>query len=65
MDIEIIRGHVSKDHIHLLVSVPPQHSVSKVVSKSRETEDNEKGEGSLSLFIVPIERWEISSVKAT
>ena len=30
-EIEILKGHVSKDHIHLLVSVPPQLSVSKVV----------------------------------
>jgi len=35
------------------------------VSRPRETEGKEKDEGSLSLFIVPIERWEISSVKAT
>mgnify|MGYP000432688152 CR=1 FL=1 len=30
-EIEILKGHVSKDHIHLLVSVPPQLSVSKLV----------------------------------
>ena len=30
-DIEIIAGHVSKDHVHLLVSVPPHMSVSKTV----------------------------------
>ena len=30
-DIEIIKGHVSKDHVHLLVSVPPYHSVSQVL----------------------------------
>jgi putative transposase len=29
--IQIIRGHVSKDHIHIFVSMPPQISVSKVV----------------------------------
>ena len=29
--MEIIRGHVSKDHIHLLLSVPPTISVSKLV----------------------------------
>ena len=29
MDIEIIKGHVSKDHVHLFVSVPPYHSVAK------------------------------------
>jgi putative transposase len=26
--VEILKGHVSKDHVHLLVSVPPQLSVS-------------------------------------
>jgi len=30
-DVEILSGHVSKDHIHLLVSVPPHLSVSKLV----------------------------------
>lgn len=23
LDVLIIRGHVSKDHVHLLVSIPP------------------------------------------
>ncbi len=30
-EVEILAGHVSKDHIHLLVSVPPHLSVSKLV----------------------------------
>jgi putative transposase len=30
-DVEILAGHVSKDHIHLLVSVPPHLSASKLV----------------------------------
>ena len=30
-DIQIISGHVSLDHIHLLISYPPHLSVSKVV----------------------------------
>ena len=30
-DVEILAGHVSRDHIHLLVSVPPHLSVSKLV----------------------------------
>ena len=30
-EVEIIRGHVSKDHIHLFVSVPPYLSVSKLM----------------------------------
>ena len=33
MDIEIIKGHVSKDHVHLFVSVPPYHSVSTVLKR--------------------------------
>jgi len=33
MDIEIIKGHVSKDHVHLFVSVPPYHSVSNVMQR--------------------------------
>ena len=30
-DVEILAGHVSKDHIHLLVSAPPHLSASKLV----------------------------------
>ena len=30
-DVEILKGHVSKDHIHLFVSIPPYLSVSKLV----------------------------------
>jgi len=30
-DVEILSGHVSKDHIHMLVSVPPHLSVSKLM----------------------------------
>lgn len=30
-DVEILAGHVGKDHIHLLVSVPPHLSASKLV----------------------------------
>jgi len=28
-EVEILAGHVSKDHVHLLVSTPPHLSVSK------------------------------------
>ena len=28
-EVQIIRGHVSKEHVHLFVSIPPQISVSK------------------------------------
>ena len=30
-DIEIIKGHVSKDHVQIFVSVPPHISISQVV----------------------------------
>ncbi|HBY19712.1 MAG TPA: IS200/IS605 family transposase [Clostridiales bacterium] len=30
-EVEVLAGHVSKDHIHILVSVPPHLSVSKLV----------------------------------
>ena len=29
----IVKGHVSKDHIHLLVSVPPSLAVSELVKR--------------------------------
>ena len=32
-DIEIVKGHVSQDHIHLFVSVPPHMSISEVVKQ--------------------------------
>jgi len=31
LEIEIIKGRVSEDYVHLFVSVPPQLSISKVV----------------------------------
>lgn len=30
-DIEIIKGHVSADHVHLFVSIPPHMSISNVM----------------------------------
>lgn len=30
-NIEIIRGNISPDHVHIFVSIPPQYSVSKIV----------------------------------
>lgn len=30
-EVEIIRGHVSKDHVHLFVSVPPYISISTLM----------------------------------
>ena len=31
--VEILKGHVSKDHIHLFVSIPPQVCISRLVQK--------------------------------
>jgi hypothetical protein len=36
-----------------------------VVTGPRETEGKVKGEGSLSIYIVPTESWEISPMKAS
>ena len=30
-DVEITKGHVSRDHVHLLVTVPPHLAISKLV----------------------------------
>jgi putative transposase len=33
LDIEIIKGHVSRDHVHLFVSMPPHVSVSDAMKQ--------------------------------
>ena len=30
-DVKIMMGHVSKDHVHLLVSIPPQVTISRLL----------------------------------
>lgn len=30
-DVKIMKGHVSKDHVHVLVSIPPQVAISKLL----------------------------------
>ena len=30
-DVAILKGHVSKDHVHLLVSIPPQTTISRLM----------------------------------
>lgn len=47
-EVEILSGHVSKDHIHLFVSVPPYISVSQLVQalkgkSSRKLLSTDKG----------------------
>ena len=31
-ECKILEGHLMSDHVHLLISIPPQYSVSQVVS---------------------------------
>ena len=31
--VEIIKGHISKDHVHLFVSIPPQVPISRLVQR--------------------------------
>jgi len=30
-EVKIMKGHVSKDHVHLLVSIPPQVTISRLL----------------------------------
>jgi putative transposase len=32
-EVLIIKGHVSRDHVHLLVSIPPQVTISRLVQR--------------------------------
>jgi putative transposase len=32
-DVHLIRGHVSKDHLHLFVSIPPQVTIRRMVQR--------------------------------
>lgn len=34
-DVEIMKGHVSKDHVHLLISIPPSVTISRLVQKMK------------------------------
>jgi len=48
LDVEVLKGHVARDHVHIMVSVPPYISVSKLVQSvkgrtSRKMLDEYKG----------------------
>ena len=32
-DVHILQGHISKDHVHLLVSIPPKVTISRSVQR--------------------------------
>ncbi len=42
-DVQIMQGHVSKDHVHVMVSIPPQVMISRLVQRL-------KGKSSYQLF---------------
>lgn len=31
--VEIIKGHISKDHVHMFVSIPPSVTISRLVQR--------------------------------
>jgi len=33
LEVQIVKGHIAPDHVHLLVSVPPQIAVSELVQR--------------------------------
>jgi hypothetical protein len=35
LDVEIVKGHISRDHVHMLVSVPPYVAVSRLVQRMK------------------------------
>ena len=35
MDVEIVKGNISRDHVHLLVNVPPTLAVSRLVQRMK------------------------------
>src|SRR3981189_2037898 len=32
-DVPILKGHISKDHVHLLLSIPPEVTISRLVPR--------------------------------
>ena len=40
LDVEIVKGHVAKDHVYLLVSVPPKLSISKLMQHLKGKSSN-------------------------
>jgi putative transposase len=33
-EVEILKGHVSRDHVHLFVSIPPQVTIRRLPEKN-------------------------------
>ena len=34
-EVQIMKGHVAKDHVHLMVSIPPQVTISRLVQRMK------------------------------
>ena len=33
LQVDILKGNISKDHVHMMVSIPPQQSISRLVQR--------------------------------
>ena len=33
LQIDILKGNISKDHVHIMVSIPPQQSISRLIQR--------------------------------
>jgi putative transposase len=31
--VEVVEGHVLRDHVHMCIEIPPKHSVSQIIGK--------------------------------
>jgi REP element-mobilizing transposase RayT len=49
-NVQILKGHVSKDHIHLFVSVPPSLSIANLVQLPQRQDLEETTPGRQGLF---------------
>ena len=43
MKVEILEGNVSKDHVHLCLSIPPKYAISEIIGKL-------KGKSAIQMF---------------
>ena len=46
-EVRIMKGHVSKDHVHLFVSIPPQVTISRLLQVAQR-EDGPPSDGRIS-----------------
>ncbi len=41
-ECKVVEGHLMPDHVHILISIPPKHSVSQVVGYQRQKCDSNR-----------------------